>query len=481
MRSRAIDTLSLARPKERASYSLGLASGVVALADELILLITGSAIYSYYIGWGSSPHWFYTLAIIVISISVIASINQARLYEVDSICSPNGEFHKVLGRLSVTFLIFIAVAFALKISDDFSRLCAFSWFLSSAFLICLARVFFQYTLLRLARGGCVTRNIVILGAGMQAQKFVKQLQSANAPWINIIGFFDDRSKRIGSEVMGHPVLGDSDSLLDYVRQHRVDDIIVALPWSADQRIAEIVNKLEELPVHVRLGPDLAGFSQIGSNYSTICGAPMIDMVDKPLDGWRYVVKVAQDKILGLLLLILLAPLMLLIALAIRIETRGPVIFRQKRRGFNNKPFRVFKFRTMYHHRPPEFGMVQAKQNDSRITPLGRILRRTSMDELPQIFNVLHGSMSLVGPRPHPIALDNEFSVLIGGYFARHRVKPGITGWAQVNGLRGETDIPEKMKARIKCDVYYIENWSILFDAKILMMTIPAVLNRKNAH
>ena len=204
---------------------------------------------------------------------------------------------------------------------------------------------------------------------------------------------------------------------------------------------------------------------------------MLDVVNKPLDGWKYIVKGVEDKILALFFLVMLSPLMLLIALAIRLETKGPVIFRQQRHGFNNKLFSVFKFRSMHHNGTPETKMVQAKRNDPRVTPLGKFLRRTSMDELPQILNVLNGSMSLIGPRPHPIALDEEFSEIIGGYFARHRVKPGITGWAQVNGLRGETDIPEKMRARIKYDVYYIENWSLMFDAKILLMTVPAVFQR----
>lgn len=477
MRSRTIDQIVLRQPKERTSYSLNMASGLAALADELILLATGSTIYAYHIGWGGTNHWLYTLVIITLSITVVAAFNQARLYEVGSICSRWGQFHKILGILSITFLTFLAVAFALKISEEFSRLWVFSWFLSSATLIWMMRALCHYMLLRLSRAGLVSRKMVILGTGEQAQRLLDQLRQTNEPWIDIVGFFDDRKERIASTFMSHPVLGTLDDLLGYVRKNRVDDIIITLPWSADKRINEMVNKLGELPIHVRLSSDLAGFSQLGTSYSSICSVPMLDMVKKPLDGWRYVVKVVEDKTLGLILLILLTPLMLLIALAVKLETKGPVIFRQKRYGFNNKPFWVFKFRTMYHDRPPEEGMIQAKRYDPRVTPLGRILRKTSMDELPQILNVLDGSMSLVGPRPHPILLDDEFSKIIRGYFARHRVNPGITGWAQVNGLRGETDIPEKMKARIKHDVYYIENWSPLFDAKILLQTIPAILKK----
>jgi len=478
MRGRIIEGIALGLPKEKKSFSLNMASGLAALMDELILLVTGGTIYAYYVGWGGTNHGLYVMAIIGLSIAVVASLNQAHLYEMNSICSPLGQLHKVLGVLSVNFLIFLTIAFALKLSEDFSRLWVFSWFLSSATFIYLGRSLCHLLLLRLSHAGLLSRKIVILGTGEQAQKFLEQLQSTQEPWINILGFFDDRKDRIAPTFMKYPVLGNLKNLLSYVRENRVDDIIITLPWNADKRIGEIVRKLEELPVHVRLGSDLAGFSKLGSNFSSICGVPMLDMVNKPLDGWRYVAKLAMDKVLGALLLILLAPFMLLIALAIKLESEGPVIFRQKRHGFNNKPFSVFKFRTMYHNRPPEVGMVQATKDDPRTTSIGRILRRTSMDELPQLLNVINGSMSLVGPRPHPIALDDEFSKIISGYFARHRVKPGITGWAQVNGLRGETEIPEKMRARIEHDVYYIENWSILYDIKILIMTIPAILKRE---
>ena len=207
----------------------------------------------------------------------------------------------------------------------------------------------------------------------------------------------------------------------------------------------------------------------------------MDIVFKPLSGWKTVVKYLEDKILATFLLILIAPLIVLIALAIKLDSKGPVLFRQPRYGFNNKVFSVIKFRTMCYKRSPEEGAPQARQNDPRVTRVGRFLRRRSLDELPQLFNVLQGTMSLVGPRPHPVPLNKEYEATIGGYFARHRVKPGITGWAQVNGLRGETDIPEKMKARVEYDIYYIENWSLLLDLQVLVMTAFVVLFQKNAY
>jgi len=183
----------------------------------------------------------------------------------------------------------------------------------------------------------------------------------------------------------------------------------------------------------------------------------------------------------LLLLLLFSPLIILIALAVKLESKGPVLFRQSRKGVNGKKFWVFKFRTMVHDRPRDVGSAQAKSNDPRVTVVGKFLRRSSLDELPQFINVLSGSMSLVGPRPHPLALDDEFCNVIAGYFARHRVKPGITGWAQVNGFRGETDTPGKMRARVEHDLHYIEHWSLLFDVKILIMTAIVAVNQKNAY
>jgi Undecaprenyl-phosphate glucose phosphotransferase len=196
-----------------------------------------------------------------------------------------------------------------------------------------------------------------------------------------------------------------------------------------------------------------------------------------LSGWNLVLKNAEDRLVGALLLLLGSPLLALIALAIKLDSRGPVFFRQRRYGFNNNAIVVWKFRTMRDQPEDETVVPQATRNDPRVTAMGRILRRTSLDELPQIFNVLRGEMSLVGPRPHAVAHNEQYATVIDDYLSRHRVKPGITGWAQVNGLRGETDTPEKMRQRVQHDLYYIDNWSFWFDLKILALTPFAAMNR----
>ena len=375
----------------------------------------------------------------------------------------------------------MVLAFALKISAQFSRVWFFSWLISATLLICVERTAFYTVLRKWARAGRLTRNMVIVGAGDQAQKLLERLDRVGEPWIRIVGIFDDRVDRTGPTVMGHPVLGTLDDLLGFAREHRVDDIVITLPWSADERLFAIINRLMELPVQVRLGSDLIGFLYPRGSSSFIGGVPMMDVVAEPLAGWKFVVKALEDRILASIIVILVAPVLLVISVAIKLDSKGPVLFRQKRYGFNNEVFSVYKFRTMLHDRPPEEGVPQARRDDPRLTRMGAFLRRTSLDELPQLFNVLQGIMSLVGPRPHPVSLNEEYAVLIGGYFGRHRVKPGITGWAQVNGLRGETDTPEKMKARVEYDIYYIENWSLLFDLQILVMTAYVVCTGKNAY
>jgi exopolysaccharide biosynthesis polyprenyl glycosylphosphotransferase len=202
---------------------------------------------------------------------------------------------------------------------------------------------------------------------------------------------------------------------------------------------------------------------------------------QPLQGWGHLRKAALDYGLGAILTLLLLPVMAIIALAIRLDSKGPVLFRQERYGFVNKVFWIWKFRTMRHEPIPSNATAQATRNDPRVTRVGRLLRKTSLDELPQLLNVLSGTMSLVGPRPHACDHNEEYSRLIRGYFARHRVKPGVTGWAQVNGFRGETKSVALMEARVKHDFYYVENWSLLFDLKILLMTVLAAMSGRNAY
>ncbi len=277
-------------------------------------------------------------------------------------------------------------------------------------------------------------------------------------------------------------MGNLEELNNYIRNNEVDDVIITLPWSADERLYRIARKLREFPVHVYLSSDMVGF-RIPYKISTdhFIGIPMMEIAKTPFSDWMIFIKKIEDLLFATIALIIFAPLMILISLAIIIESPGPVIFRQQRYGYNNKIFEIYKFRSMTHNPKPEGKTVQATKDDARVTKVGKFIRKTSLDELPQIFNVLDGSMSLIGPRPHAVDHNEDYAKVIDGYFALHRVKPGITGWAQINGFRGITDTVDKMASRVKYDVYYAENWSLMFDLQILLSTLFVGFINKNAN
>ena len=325
-------------------------------------------------------------------------------------------------------------------------------------------------------------KVAIIGAGSHARQWLGQFRHRESPWNRIVGIFDDRRSRIDFEVEGYPVLGNFEDLVRSVRKGQIQDVVIALPWSADVRLKGIIAKLRDLPVHVYLVSESIGSRLTSDERLSHDLAPVFEVLPMPMSGWGGVMKLIEDRVLAVLLLILLAPLMISIALAVKLSSPGPVIFQQKRCGFNNKVIVVYKFRTMFWNATPKDESVQAVANDRRVIPsFGRFLRCTSLDELPQLFNVIEGTMSLVGPRPHLYELNERFELLIGDYHGRHKVKPGITGWAQVNDHRGQTDTVEKMRARIEHDIYYIENWSLWLDLWILLKTAFVFWRHRNAY
>jgi Undecaprenyl-phosphate glucose phosphotransferase len=309
---------------------------------------------------------------------------------------------------------------------------------------------------------------------------LNQIELAQPRFVSVLGLFCEDSTDLRAS--GYRRLGKADDLAAFVRVNDVDDVIISLPWSEDNKIADLASKLNELPVNIYLGSDLIGFRlQLRPPPDHFGELPLVEVMGRPLAGWGGFQKAIFDYVLGTVLIILLVPVMALIALLIRLESAGPVLFRQERYGFANRRFHIYKFRTMFHTGIDEPITVQATENDPRVTRIGRILRRFSLDELPQLFNVLGGNMSLVGPRPHAVDHNETYAQVIRGYFARHRVKPGLTGWAQVNGYRGETKTLAAMEDRVKHDIFYAENWSVLFDLKILAMTAVICVTGRNAY
>src|SRR6266851_1339117 len=311
-----------------------------------------------------------------------------------------------------------------------------------------------------------------------AQEVMRRITWPGDAEVRVVGIFAPQLRAAGTGVAADATVP---GLLRLARKTHIDEIIVQLPEKRDAEFSAVLRKLGELPVNVNLCPDLSDLPVSLRQLTMLHETFMINVFERPLSGWAAVLKRAEDIMLSGLLLLCVAPLMLLIALLIKLDGRGHVLFRQRRFGFNNNPITVLKFRTMSADAANDATVPQAKRDDPRVSRVGRILRHTSLDELPQLINVLKGEMSLVGPRPHAIAHNEYYAQAIDGYLGRHRVKPGITGWAQVNGWRGETATVEVMHERVKHDLYYIENWSARFDLLILLRTLMVGFVHRNAY
>jgi Undecaprenyl-phosphate glucose phosphotransferase len=356
------------------------------------------------------------------------------------------------------------------------------WFSLGAILILAARFVLHHKIASWNRAGRLGETVAVIGAGPIAQRLLRGL-NATSGGPRILGVYDEDAASLPRRCMGHPILGTVDDLVRDVRLYGIDTVVVALPMTAEHLLVEVLNKLTVVPVDVKLCPGEFALRLGTVQASHIGGHTVIDVIDRPLRDWRWIAKSIEDRLLGILILTVISPLMLAIALLIRLDSRGPVLFRQKRYGFNNELIEVLKFRTMYHEQTDSNGEQLTQRDDPRITRVGALLRRTSLDELPQFLNVVRGEMSIVGPRPHAIAAKAGpllYQEAVKHYDSRHRVKPGITGWAQVNGWRGETNTVEQIRKRVEHDVYYIEHWSIAFDLRIIARTIVGGFTGRNA-
>jgi Undecaprenyl-phosphate glucose phosphotransferase len=366
-----------------------------------------------------------------------------------------------------------------------SRVWLALWFAAGAGLLLAQRFVLSVLVRKWAKTGQLFRRAVIYGTGQITDDVIRQLEQDMGTDVRITGYFDDRKDgRAPEAVLGYPRLGTLDDLLAIGRTMRLDLVIVALPVAAEARLAEVAHKISVLPTDIKLPARASQIRFSPRLYSHVGSVAMIDLFDKPIADWGTVSKWLFDKAIGLLAVVGFAPLMALIAIAIKLDSKGPVLFRQNRYGFNNELIEILKFRSMYVEAADLEASKLVTRDDPRVTPVGRFLRRTSLDELPQFLNVLRGDLSLVGPRPHALkakAADRLYDEVVAGYFARHKVRPGITGWAQINGWRGETDTPEKIEKRFEHDLYYIENWSVFLDLYILLMTPKSLLKGDGAY
>ncbi len=406
----------------------------------------------------------------------------ANTYSYGNIAAFSLQFGKVTVLWGAVFVTLMVLAYFARISDSYSRVWVITWFTFTLIAFGVLRIAVAFQVERWIRRGELDINIAVVGSGEFAARLVRNIETGRGNGYRIVGIYSDSAAGGQAAIEGHPAGGTVDDLMRAMRTSRVDEIVLALPGHDTAQIRAITDRLRSVAANVKLCPEEISLELPNLGYGEVAGIPMLKLSERPLSGWRLFAKAIEDRTISALLLVAFAPVMLLVAAAIKLTSRGPVFFRQTRYGFNNNEFVVLKFRTMKEgESPSDPAVAQAQRDDPRVTAVGRMLRRTSLDELPQLFNVLRGEMSLVGPRPHAVAHNVEYSAAINEYLSRHRVKPGITGWAQVNGFRGETRTLDLMRQRVQYDLYYIEHWSVLFDLRILLMTLFVGFVHRNAY
>jgi putative colanic acid biosynthesis UDP-glucose lipid carrier transferase len=392
------------------------------------------------------------------------------------------EVGRVWGAWALTAAVLLSVGFALKVTQEFSRVVVTAWLFGAPTLVAVVRASARAMLSSMRMRGKNQRYVAIVGVTEIGIHLARRIQSTPQLGMRLVGFYDDRTPERLPDLPGEAgrLVGTFEEAVKQAKNGEIECVYVALPMRAEARVTELLEGLADTTASVYYVPDFYVFDLLHGRWTLLADVPLISIFETPFYGVNGVVKRIEDIVLGCLAVLVASPVMLTTALAIKLTSKGPVFFKQRRYGLNGEVIEVLKFRSM---RVQEDGAVvkQATKNDDRITPVGRFIRRTSIDELPQLFHVVTGSMSLVGPRPHAVAHNEEYRVRIKRYMLRHKVKPGLTGWAQVNGWRGETDTLEKMEKRIEHDLEYIRRWGLLFDLWIIFLTVFGRKVRQNAY
>ncbi|HTW36937.1 MAG TPA: undecaprenyl-phosphate glucose phosphotransferase [Steroidobacteraceae bacterium] len=388
---------------------------------------------------------------------------------------------RVVMRWMVIVAILLGIGYFTRVSGSFPRRIFLSWAIATPAALILVNSAVQEFARRLLYDPSVARRVAFVGCNEVSLALAQRIEANCDLGLRVHGFFDDRSAtRLGAKSGAARILGTLAELASYVKRRGVDVIFIALPVRHIQRVVNLLDELRDTTASVYYVPDIFVFDLIQARTGEILGVPVVALCETPFCGYRGVVKRITDVALAAAILVFAVPIMLAIAIAVKLSSAGPILFKQRRYGLDGEEIIVYKFRTMT---VAEDGaeVLQARKSDRRVTPVGRFLRRHSLDELPQLFNVLQGHMSLVGPRPHAIAHNEEYRKLIKGYMIRHKVPPGITGLAQVNGYRGETAQVEEMRARVEYDLEYLRHWSPLLDLKILAVTAMRLLRDEKAY
>ena len=383
---------------------------------------------------------------------------------------PGGALAAMVGRVTLgwaaSWTLLLVMLIFTKSAENFSRTWLVTWLLVTVLTLWVARSIAFFIMAHMRRAGYQHKSVVLYGDTKMMSTVRSRIE--HATWS-------------GYDIVETVVPGDGKNIEEVDAALRPDEVWVSLSMSDQSQLDAIMHSLRNSVANIRLLPDLMMYQILNHGMSVTLGIPMVDISVSPMFGGRKVVKAAQDYIVASLALIVLSPLLLTIAIVIKATSKGPVLFQQKRHGWNGSEILVYKFRSMFVHQESSAVITQATRKDPRVTPVGNFLRKTSLDELPQFFNVLQGRMSVVGPRPHALSHNDEYEKLIPRYVLRHKVKPGITGWAQICGFRGETDTLDKMEGRVKHDIYYLENWSLWLDLKIIALTPLATIQNKNVY
>ena len=386
------------------------------------------------------------------------------------------EFVNIFKAVSISIVILTAITFFYR-ENSYSRIVMLLFWLLSIITITLSRFYLRRTLKYFREKGYNLRHVLIVGAGDLAKNLADKINLHPEIGFNIVGFLTDHSDKVGQSVSGKKILGQLEEVQKIVREYKIDQLFIALPRHAHDRLEKVISYLGEEFVDIKVVPDLLQFMRINPGIEDMDGLPIVSLSEGPLYGWNKLFKRFADILASLIMLIVMSPAITIIAIAIKLTSKGPLLYNQERMGFSGRHFTMYKFRTMFEDAEKKTGAIWARKDDSRTTSIGKLLRKTSLDELPQFFNVLKGDMSIVGPRPERPVFVKDFKKSVYQYMLRHKMKAGITGWAQVNGWRGDSSLEK----RIEYDLYYIENWSFLFDLKIIWLTFWKGLINKNAY
>ncbi|MGF1908733.1 undecaprenyl-phosphate glucose phosphotransferase [Vibrio kasasachensis] len=435
---------------------------------DIAIIIATIVITSYlYVGsW--NIYYILVTSIAVVSFSVLAEL--LGVYNPSFASSLRQTLAPILLSWLCAIGFVLVIGFGFKITDLFSRVTLTIWFVATPVTL----IFFRLLTMKIrssARAESYTQKTIIIGATPAGVALAKEIESKHEHGMRLVGIFDDRSEeRLSEEQSAIQISGSINDALAMAKERNFRHVYVALPMEASNRIKQVINYFSDSTARVYIVPDFFTYDLIQSRWRNVGNIPTLSIHDTPFYGMSTFIKRLEDIVVSTLILLLISPVLFAVAIGVKMSSSGPVIFKQDRYGIDGKKIKVWKFRSM---RSMDNGDVvkQATKGDPRVTPFGAFIRRTSLDELPQFINVLQGRMSIVGPRPHAVSHNEEYRQIVNKYMLRHKVKPGITGWAQINGYRGETDTVDKMEKRVEYDLNYIRQWSLFFDLKIIFLTI----------